>query len=148
VPWVRRILHPTDFSAASRPAFKRAIALAKAERAQLVVGYVLPTIAVVPDGYMSPETWNQLESGERMAAQRQLNKLLAEAKRAGVRVRGTLIDMGVTHERIVQFAQRHRIDLIVMGTHGRSGVVRAILGSVASRVLASAKCPVMTVRAQ
>ncbi|HEY7540983.1 MAG TPA: universal stress protein [Methylomirabilota bacterium] len=148
MPWVRRIFHPTDFSAASRPAFKRAIALAKAERAQLVVAHVLPAIAVVPDGYMSPETWNQLERGERMAAQRQLNKLLAEAKRAGVRARGALIDMGVTHERIVRFAQTHRIDLIVMGTHGRSGVVKAILGSVASRVLASARCPVMTVHAQ
>ena len=148
MPWVRRIFHPTDFSVASRRAFRRAIDLAKGERAQLVVAHVLPAIAVVPAGYMSPETWNQLESGERMAAQRQLNKLLAEAKRAGVRARGTLIDMGVTHERIVQFAQRNRIDLIVMGTHGRSGVVKAILGSVASRVLASAKCPVMTVRSQ
>jgi nucleotide-binding universal stress UspA family protein len=108
VPWVRRIFHPTDFSAASRPAFKRAIALAKAERAQLVVAHVLPAIAVVPDGYMSPETWNQLERGERTAAQRQLNKLLSEAKRAGVRARGALIDMGVTHERIVRFAQTHR----------------------------------------
>ena len=148
MPWVRRILHPTDFSAASRPAFKRAIALAKTERAQLVVAHVLPAIAVVPDGYMSPATWNQLEHGERMSAQRQLDKLLAEAKRAGVRARGSLIDMGVTHERIVRFAQTNRIDLIVMGTHGRTGVVKAILGSVASRVLASAGCPVMTVRAQ
>ena len=148
MPWVRRILHPTDFSVASRPAFRRAIALAKTERAQLVVAHVLPVIAVVPDAYMSPQTWNQLERGERMAAQRQLNKLLAEAKRAGVRARGALIDTGVTHERIVRFAQTNRIDLIVMGTHGRSGVVKAILGSVASRVLASARCPVMTVRAQ
>lgn len=147
MPWVRRILHPTDFSAASRPAFRRAVALAKAERAQLIVAHVLPAIVVLPDGYMSPDTWNQLERGERMAAQRQLNKVLAEAKRAGVRARSVLIDIGVTHEQIVRFAKAHRIDLIVMGTHGRSGVVKAILGSVASRVLASARCPVVTVRA-
>lgn len=147
MPWARRILHPTDFSAGSRPALKRAIELAKTERAQLVVAHVLPAIAVVPDGYMSPDTWDQLERGERMAAQRQLNKVMAEAKRAGVRARGALIDMGVTHERLVRFAQANRIDLIVMGTHGRSGVVKAILGSVASRIVASAKCPVMTVRA-
>ena len=147
MPWARRILHPTDFSAASRPAFRRAVALAKAERAQLIVAHVLPAIVVLPDGYMSPDTWNQLERGERMAAQRQLNKVLAEAKRAGVRARSVLIDIGVTHEQIVRFAKAHRIDLIVMGTHGRSGVVKAILGSVASRVLASARCPVVTVRA-
>jgi universal stress protein A len=147
VPWVRRVLHPTDFSAASRPAFRRAVALAKAERAQLIVAHVLPAVVVLPDGYMSPDTWNQLERGQRVAAQRQLTKVLAEAKRAGVRARSVLIDMGVTHEQIVRFARARRIDLIVMGTHGRSGVVKAILGSVASRVLASAPCPVMTVHA-
>jgi nucleotide-binding universal stress UspA family protein len=147
VPWIRRILHPTDFSTASRPAFRRAVALAKAERARLLVAHVLPPIPIVPDGYMSPDTWNKLEGGQRLAAQRQLDRLLAEAKRAGVRARGVLIDIGVTHERIARFAQAHRIDLIVMGTHGRSGVVRAVLGSVASRVLASARCPVMTVHA-
>jgi hypothetical protein len=94
------------------------------------VAHVLPAITVVPDGYLSPDTWNQLERGQRRAAQRQLGKSIAGAKRAGLGARGVLID------------------LIVMGTHGRGGVAKAILGSVASRVLASARCPVMTIRAQ
>jgi nucleotide-binding universal stress UspA family protein len=59
-----------------------------------------------------------------------------------------LLDIGSTHEQIVRFANAQKVDIIVMGTHGRSGVARAILGSIASRVLASARCPVMTVRAR
>ena len=97
---------------------------------------------------MSAEAWDQLERGQRMTGQRQLNRLIAQAKDAGVRARGLLLDIGVTHDQIVRFAKARRVDLIVMGTHGRSGVAKAILGSVASRVLASARCPVMTVRAK
>jgi nucleotide-binding universal stress UspA family protein len=69
------------------------------------------------------------------------------AKAARVRASGALLDVGVTHERIVRFVRAKRADLIVMGTHGRSGLTRALLGSVASRVLAAARCPVLTVRA-
>jgi len=148
MPWVRRILHPTDFSPASRPAFRQALALAKAHRARLLVAHVLPLIPMVVDAYMSAEAWEQLERGQRMTGQRQLNRLVARAKAAGVRAGGLLLDIGVTHDQIVRFAKARRVDLIVMGTHGRSGVAKAILGSVASRVLASARCPVMTVRAK
>ncbi|MBI2492805.1 MAG: universal stress protein, partial [Candidatus Rokubacteria bacterium] len=75
-------------------------------------------------------------------------RLVAKARAAGARASGFLLDIGVTHERIVRLARARRVDMIVMGTHGRSGLTRAILGSVASRVLASATCPVMTVRAK
>ena len=145
---IRRILHPTDFSAASRPAFRKALELAKASRAQLLVAHVLSLLPVMPDEYMPPNVWNELERGQRVTGQRQLNRLVANAKAAGVRARGLLLDIGVTHEQIVRFANARRVDMIVMGTHGRSGLTKAILGSVASRVLASARCPVMTVRAK
>jgi nucleotide-binding universal stress UspA family protein len=52
----------------------------------------------------------------------------------------------VAHEQIVRSAKRQRADLIVMGTHGRTGVARFFLGSVAARVAATAPCPVLTVR--
>ena len=148
MPWIRRILHPTDFSPASRPAFRQAVALARAHRAQLLVAHVLTLLPVMPDAYMPPKVWDELERGQRMAGQRQLDRLIARAKAARVRARGLLLDIGVTHEQIVRFANARRVDVIVMGTHGRSGVTRAILGSVASRVLAAARCPVMTVRAK
>jgi nucleotide-binding universal stress UspA family protein len=144
----RRIVHPTDFSAASRPAFRMALKLAKASRAQLFVLHVLPMVPITPDDvYLSPKAWDDLYRSQREAGQRQLRQLGARAKAAGARATGVLIDSGVTHERIVRFARVRRVDLIVMGTLGRSGLARAILGSVASRVIASASCPVMTVRA-
>jgi nucleotide-binding universal stress UspA family protein len=53
---------------------------------------------------------------------------------------------GIPHERIVRAARSTRADLVVIGTHGRSGFAKVMLGSVASRVVASATCPVLTVR--
>lgn len=143
----RRIVHPSDFSPASRPAFRKAIELAKIHRAQLLVVHVLSMLPVIPDGYVAPTVWDDLEQGQRATAQRQLRALVTKAKAAGARASGALMDLGVTHEQIVRFARAKRADLIVMGTHGRSGLTRALLGSVASRVLSTARCPVLTVRA-
>jgi nucleotide-binding universal stress UspA family protein len=145
---IRRILHPSDFSPASRPAFRRALELAKTHRAQLLVAHVLSLLPVVPDAYVPPNVWDELQRGQRVTGQRHLNRLVAKARAAGVRASGFLLDIGVTHEQIVRLAKARRVDMIVMGTHGRGGLTKAILGSVASRVLASTKCPVMTVRAK
>ena len=60
--------------------------------------------------------------------------------------RPVLVDAGVAAEQIVRLARARRADLIVMGTHGRTGFTRALLGSVAARVVALAACPVLTVR--
>jgi nucleotide-binding universal stress UspA family protein len=144
---VRRIVHPSDFSPASRPAFRKAIELARTYRAQLFVVHVLPMLPVIPDAYVPPSVWDDLDRGQRSTAQRELRRLVARAKAAGVRTSAALLDIGVTHEQIVRFARARRADLIVMGTHGRSGLTKALLGSVASRVLTSARCPVVTVRA-
>ena len=64
---------------------------------------------------------------------------------AKVRARGLLLE-GVAHDQIVRAARRKKADLLVLGTHGRTGVARFFLGSVAGRVVASAPCPVLTVR--
>jgi nucleotide-binding universal stress UspA family protein len=74
-----------------------------------------------------------------------MDRLLAKAKTARVRVRGMLMS-GVAHEQIVRTANRQKAGVIVMGTHGRTGVARFFLGSVAARVAATAPCPVLTVR--
>jgi nucleotide-binding universal stress UspA family protein len=143
---IRRIVHPSDFSKASGPAFRKALELAKATRAQLIVVHVLTMLPVIPDGYVAVSVWEDLERGQRTTAERQLARLVTRAKKAGVRASAALIDIGVTHEQIVRFARAKRADLIVIGTHGRSGLTKALLGSVASRVLATARCPVVTVR--
>lgn len=144
---IRRILYPSDFSPASRPAFKRAVELAKSLRSQLLIVHVMAPPPILGDGYMTPETVDALLRGQRRAAHRQLRGLVARASVAGARVSSLLVETGMTHEQIVRVARRKRADMIVMGTHGRSGLTRLLLGSVAARVIATARCPVLTVRA-
>jgi nucleotide-binding universal stress UspA family protein len=143
----RRIVHPTDFSTASRPAFRRAVALATANHATLSILHVLPALPIMADAYIAPSTYTQLLESQRGQARKQLARLVAQARAGGARVTGHMIEAGVAAERIVRFARSRRADLIVMGTHGRTGLARALIGSVAGRVVAIARCPVLTVHA-
>ena len=143
---VRRILHPTDFSQASRAAFARAVADARAGRAELLVAHVLPAVTpFVGDGYVSPSTYSDMEASIRAYGQKELDKLVAKAKAAGARVRGLLLE-GTAADAIVRTARSARADVIVMGTHGRTGLARLFMGSVVERVVGTAPCPVLTVR--
>ncbi len=142
----RRIMHPTDFSTASQAAFVKALEMAKAGRGELTLVHVLSPVMPVPgDGYISPKVYDEIAASTRAWAQKQLDRRLAKAKAAGVRAKGFLLD-GVPHEQIVRAAKSKRADLIVMGTHGRSGLAKLFIGSVAGRVVSSAPCPVLTVR--
>ncbi|HXH82802.1 MAG TPA: universal stress protein [Candidatus Tectomicrobia bacterium] len=142
----KRVLHPTDFSRASRAAFDLAVRSAREDRGQLTLVHVLsPVIPLAGDGYISPAVYDEMEKASRQWAQKKLDALLAQARKAGVKATGMLLD-GVAHEQIVRTAKSRRADLIVMGTHGRTGVARFFLGSVAARVAATAPCPVLTVR--
>jgi nucleotide-binding universal stress UspA family protein len=144
----RRILHPTDFSPASRPAFARAVAMARANRASLIIMHVIvPLVPVVGEGYVPPQTWTDLERQVRAQAERELAKLVAKARKAGVRATSLVLE-GTPADRIVRAARARRADLIVMGTHGRGALAKLFLGSVAERVVATAPCPVLTVRAR
>ena len=143
---VRRILHPTDFSRASGAAFLKAVVLAKESRAQLLLVHVmLPPMPLIGDGYMSPKTYQELDAAARRSAQRQLAKVVARAQKARARAKAVLLE-GVPYSRIARAARSTRADLIVMGTHGRSGLSKFFLGSVAERVIALAPCPVLTIR--
>lgn len=143
---IRRLMHPTDFSPASAAAFRQALAMARANRAELLLVHALAPIApIVAEGYISPKTWDTLERSARAAAQHHLARLLGRAKRAGVRARGLVLD-GEAAREIVRAARAKRTDVIVMGTHGRTGLAKLFLGSVAERVVGTAPCPVMTVR--
>ena len=147
MPAIRRIVHATDFSPASRPAFRRALDLARANRAELIALHVMtPPVLYTPDGYALPDTYKRLLADMRAEVKTHLDRLVAQAKAAGVRARGVLLE-GVPHDRIVRAARSARADLLVIGTHGRTGLARLFLGSVASRVVATATCPVLSVRA-
>jgi nucleotide-binding universal stress UspA family protein len=144
---IRTILHPTDFSRASAPAFKRAVQMAKDNRAQLLILHILAPASpmLMTDGYVPPKVYDDMEAAARAEAQKQLRRLVEKAKHAGARVKPILLE-GIAHERIIQAARSRKADLVVIGTHGRTGFARFFLGSVASRVLAISPCPVLTVR--
>jgi nucleotide-binding universal stress UspA family protein len=141
----RRILAPTDFSRPSARAVAKAVELARGSRGQLMLVHVLaPVVPLMGDGYIPPSTYEQIDEAHRRDARRRLTAAAARAARGGARVTTLMLD-GIAAEQIARAAKRRRADLIVMGTHGRTGFTRFLLGSVAQRVLTMAPCDVLTV---
>jgi nucleotide-binding universal stress UspA family protein len=144
---MRRILLASDFSKSSRKAFAAAVKMAKANRATLTIVHVFaPLMTFAPDQYVGPEAWEQINVRERQWARRQLAALTRRAKEAGVRAAGLVVE-GNAADQINRAARSNRADLLVIGTHGRTALARLVLGSIANRVVATAPCPVLTVRA-
>ena len=143
---MRRILLASDFSKASRRALTEALRLAKRNRATLTITHVItPVIPATPDQYIAFDELERVQAQARTWAQRELGKLTAAARKAGVRAAGVLAEGNATRE-IVRMAKRRRADLVIVGTHGRTGLAKLFLGSVAAGVVAATRCPVMTVR--
>jgi nucleotide-binding universal stress UspA family protein len=143
----RRILFATDFSAASRRAFEEGIRLAKEDQSELVIAHAYQPPSLLPtDMYVAPAVYDELDTRLRENAVKKLTTLHEEARREGVRARWLFL-AGSPFEAIAEAARETRADLVVMGTHGRTGVARLFMGSVASRVISTAPCPVLTVRA-
>lgn len=143
---IRTVFFATDFSPASRPAFRRAVDLAAASRATLWIGHVIPVAPAHFDGGVLPRMYREMDAFVRKDTEKRLRALVEAARRAGARAR-SLVLRGVPHEEIRRAARGRRADVLVLGTHGRTGISRLVVGSVASRVLATAPCPVLTVKA-
>lgn len=130
------ILHPNDLSDTSRSAFDLACALARDYGARLIVMHVYPPPVNYADAY------------DRDRDDTLTNDLLAEVRKQtphdpNLRVEYRLVE-GSPAEVILE--ESHGCDLVVMGTHGRGGITRALMGSVAEHVQREANCPVVTVR--
>jgi nucleotide-binding universal stress UspA family protein len=139
---IQRIVHPTDFSKTADRAFRQAVELARQNRAELVLVHVL--IRALPPPSLWRGVYDRIDAQERRVAENRLSALLARARKAKVRAR-TLVLSGVTYDQIVRVAESMRADLIVMGSHGRTGFSKLLLGSVAERVSGLAPCPVLIV---
>lgn len=143
---IRRILHATDFSSASKRALDTAVDLARKNKAELVLAHVLvPNIVYPADSMADPVFYVEIEKTTRRQAEAHLQKLVGQVQKARVKVKGLLL-RGTAHEQIVRAAKNRRADMIVIGTHGRTGLKRLLLGSVAARVVAEAITPVLSVR--
>jgi nucleotide-binding universal stress UspA family protein len=140
------VLHATDFSRASRAAFTAALAMARRERRDLEIFHVVLVPAVfVEDGWPLQRTADELAAAARRDAERRLRRMVETARKAGVRATA-VARLGTPAPAIVREARRRRADVVVVGTHGRTGLSRFLLGSVAAGVVALAPCPVLTVR--
>lgn len=140
-----RILVPTDFSAGSERAWAEARRLAARLGAELVLVHVLVETPLYSEGPFTMKRARGVFDAARAWAVKTLGEWTETAASAGISARWVL-RTGVPHEEITGVAARERADLIVIGTHGRGGLDRALLGSVADRVIRLARCPVMTVR--
>jgi nucleotide-binding universal stress UspA family protein len=143
---IRRILCATDFSTASRGASTTAVTMAKSLHARLTILHVIaPVVPPAPERFVDAMTLDRLLAEARRWALRQLAKLARAAGKRGIRAT-TLVRLGDPAEQIVRAARSTGADVIVIGTHGRRGWSKFLLGSVAERVVATARCPVVTVR--
>jgi nucleotide-binding universal stress UspA family protein len=139
-----RILWPTDFSPLAKVALPHAVGLAAAAGADLGLLHALPSLAAYAVPELAGALSGSLQRKARAAAQRQLRPLETPVKGPHFR-RHTVLSEGVPFDQILRAAKRLRCDLIVLATHGRTGLPHAIMGSVAENVVRRAPCPVLTI---
>ncbi len=139
---IRKILVPVDFSEPSQKAAQYALALAEDYGAELVLLHVVEPYPLLPE---MPAASAELQAMAEKAAGARLKKLVKSA--AAVPCLGQ-VRVGHAARTIVEEAKVQGADLIVASTHGRTGLARAALGSVAEQVVRRADCPVLVVREQ
>jgi nucleotide-binding universal stress UspA family protein len=121
--------------------------LATRSRAELAILHVLSPLGVYAVPELSGVAWDQLERESRAAAQAKLTRLThhVKARLPRTRVQGLLAEGNPATE-ILRAAKRLKCDVILIATHGHSGLVHLLMGGVAERVVRTAPCPVLTVR--
>jgi universal stress protein A len=144
---IKRILVPVDFSDTSLQALDYAIEFGKPFKPEIVVVFVVePIYFTAPtDLYAPTANVGMLLDEQRRIGREQLARLGADLKKRRVEAR-TVLQTGTAFQVITDTAKRLKADLIVMATHGRTGLSHVLLGSVAERVVRTAQCPVLTVR--
>jgi nucleotide-binding universal stress UspA family protein len=140
---IKKILIPTDGSDYSLRAAEYGIGLAKMLDAEVTTVYVIDTVAL--DQLAKATEREDVERELKTDGQRYMNYILGLAEKSGVKT-ASLLAKGRPFEQIVHSAKNLGIDLIVMGTYGRRGAERILIGSVAERVIEYSTCPVLVVK--
>jgi nucleotide-binding universal stress UspA family protein len=151
---IKNILAPTDLSLLSAQGVVYAGNLAKATGAQIIVGHVVPTDEFVSHARLLETSYSSAKIEEQLSRLLERHtqllhdfvtrQLLSSNSALAVR---QIVEMGDPYGLIVEWVKKNRIDLIIMSTHGRSGLPRMMLGSVTERVLRNAHCPVLAIPA-
>jgi nucleotide-binding universal stress UspA family protein len=140
-----KILHPTDFSECAVEAERHAVRLVKDLDGEIVLVQVLAETPLYSEGLLNIREAQTIYDAQRKWVEDTLEARCEQLRQSGIKARWRL-EVGVPFEEIVKVAEEEHADMIVMGTHGRSGLNRLLLGSVADRVIRLASCPVVTVR--
>lgn len=142
---IKSILYPTDFSQGARAAMDYAVSLAMDYRARLILLYVIQDISIaewyVPSTIAADNLVEDMEKGAR----KEMETWAFEARQQVEDIE-TLVIRGIPFVEIVKTAKEKDVDMIVIGTHGRTGIDHMLFGSTAEKVLRKAPCPVLTVR--
>jgi nucleotide-binding universal stress UspA family protein len=143
---IRRILCPVDFSETSDLASRYAVALAEANGAEVTLLHVVaPVIAALPGEAVLPDVAQANIDELADACRERLAATIGGLAQSGVTLQYRVVS-GVPFVEIIRVAREMESDLIVMGSHGRTGLGHLLIGSVAERVVRKAPCPVLTVR--
>lgn len=143
---IRQILAPTDFSEYSKEAVAYAFELAQKFGAKLLLLHVIEMPAYPVEGFVPPSIGSTLIEDLERQAWADLAQVLSEAQNDKVALTRQVV-VGIPYRKIVEVAAAEKVDLIVMATHGRTGLGHLLIGSVAERVVRTAPCPVLTIRA-
>ena len=140
----KKIVCPVDFSEFTDETINYAVDIAKKYDAELHLLHVIPNLNYFTpyESFLTPENLVAIEKNIEKEIEKDFENIL---KKIDIPVK-KVIKTGVTFVEIIDYIKAENIDLIVMGTHGRSGFEHILLGSVAEKVVRRATCPVLTVR--
>jgi universal stress protein A len=141
----QRVACATDFSDTAEAAWDTACDLAQVHRAELTLVHVFPGLPPSPDVAVPSvlEVWEE----QRQWVASELDRRVADAEARGIRARA-LVKNGAAPEGLIEAVDELGADLLVVGTHGRTGLERVLLGSVAEAVVRKAPCAVLTVKSR
>ena len=142
---IKRILFATDFSEGSSSALPYAVDIAKRYGAKLYFVHVIYDVAKTSGWYVPHVSMDELYKDMEKNAKAELEKSFIDEMR-GFKDLEHVVLKGTPYEELARFAEENKIDLIVIGTHGRKGLDRMLFGSTAEQVVRLAPCPVLTVR--
>ncbi len=142
---IKKILFATDFSEGSSHALPYAVDLAKRYGARLYLVHVVYDLTRTAGWYVPHASVDEVYSDIEKSARAELEKSFVDEMR-GFRDMEYMVLKGTPYEEISRFSAENKVDLIVLGTHGRKGIDRVLFGSTAEQVVRNAPCPVLSVR--
>lgn len=142
---IKKIVYATDFSEGSAVALPYAVDLAKLYGAKLYLVHVIYDFANTTGWYVPHISLDSIYKDMEAAAREQLEKCYIEDMK-GVKEIERVVLTGVPYQEITKFTKDQKIDLIVLGTHGRKGIDRVVFGSTVEQISRNVPCPVFTVR--